>query len=317
MIDGAKGETHLGVFAGRIIRDFPNLKGYLSAFTIETIESIPTGSAPLFPPDSFGPLDAAALQYPFELSTIQFISTEAELAPIDFEASDLLGFDCEWKAGLTRLQTYPVALFQIATRENTYLLDMLSLAHSPVLNTKLSALFLNQRVRKLGLSFDGDRKQLIRSYPLVPAFSIPISSYVDLQLLYQRVFPEEGGSGGLAMLTSRFLGVKLCKAEQVSNWARRPLRSSQIHYAALDSMVEILIWERMNIEASARGIDLTHISSETQEKLIGKPGKAVKICKQCGETGHKSKRCPKGRLCDLCYQIGHIAATCPTLNFLL
>lgn len=300
-----------------MIREFPHLKVHISASSLKAIQEIPLGPASLFPPDSFGPLDPAALHYPLDPSTIHFISTEANLTQVDFEASDLLGFDCEWKAGLTRLQNHPVALFQIATRGNTYLLDMPRLVGSPVLESKLSALFLNPRVVKLGLSFDGDRNQLLRSYPLVSAFHLPIQSYVDLQQLYLRAFPEEGGSGGLAMLTNRFLGVKLCKAEQVSNWARRPLRNSQVHYAALDSMVEILIWDRMKLEAEEHGLDISLILTDTEVKLPVKSGKAgsVKICKQCGETGHKAKRCPASRLCDLCHRIGHLAYSCPSLSF--
>jgi len=306
-----KGEMHSGVFATRIIREFPHLETLIPASIWEAIQAIPPGPESLFPSDSFSPLDPEALHYPLHPSTIHFISTEADLAEIDLEASDLLGFDCEWKAGLTRLQKHPVALFQIATRENTYLLDMLSLAASPILDSKLSALFLNPRVVKLGLSFDGDRKQLLRSYPLVSAFHLPIQAYVDLQLLYKHAFPAEGGSGGLAMLTKRFLGVKLCKAEQVSNWARRPLRSSQVHYAALDSMVEILIWDRMS-----REVDISHCLAETERKSLGNAGKAGsgKTCKQCGETGHKSKRCPTTRLCDLCHRVGHPASSCPSLH---
>ena len=39
------------------------------------------------------------------------------------------------------------------------------------------------------------------------------------------------------------LNKKLCKAEQVSNWERRPLRESQMHYAAADAHILIEIIE--------------------------------------------------------------------------
>jgi ribonuclease D len=39
------------------------------------------------------------------------------------------------------------------------------------------------------------------------------------------------------------LGKPLCKAYTLTNWRRRPLYKNQIHYAALDAVVVIKIWE--------------------------------------------------------------------------
>jgi len=47
---------------------------------------------------------------------------------------------------------------------------------------------------------------------------------------------------GLSGLTASVLGRPLQKAEQISDWARRPLRSSQLTYAALDAFVGLEIF---------------------------------------------------------------------------
>jgi ribonuclease D len=52
---------------------------------------------------------------------------------------------------------------------------------------------------------------------------------------------------GLSEYAMEFLGKPLDKAEQCSNWSIRPLRQSQLEYAALDAWVLVAIWEHMQI----------------------------------------------------------------------
>ena len=49
---------------------------------------------------------------------------------------------------------------------------------------------------------------------------------------------------------------KLCKFEQVSNWETRPLRQSQLHYAALDAQILIQIFQAMQTEIAKAGYDI-------------------------------------------------------------
>ena len=49
---------------------------------------------------------------------------------------------------------------------------------------------------------------------------------------------------------------QLCKFEQMSNWERRPLRQSQMHYAALDAQVLNQIFAVQLKEAQKLGYDL-------------------------------------------------------------
>jgi hypothetical protein len=47
--------------------------------------------------------------------------------------------------------------------------------------------------------------------------------------------------GGLARLVRLVLGTTLDKQEQISNWALRPLRDNQLHYAGLDALCQVLV----------------------------------------------------------------------------
>ena len=47
-------------------------------------------------------------------------------------------------------------------------------------------------------------------------------------------------------------GKNLCKVEQMSNWERRPLRKSQMHYAMLDAFVLIDIVEKLECKQQGK-----------------------------------------------------------------
>lgn len=48
---------------------------------------------------------------------------------------------------------------------------------------------------------------------------------------------------GLASITKTLIGKELCKEYTLTNWERRPLLKNQLHYAALDAVVVIKLWE--------------------------------------------------------------------------
>ena len=51
--------------------------------------------------------------------------------------------------------------------------------------------------------------------------------------------------GGLSRIARWVLHLRLDKFEQLSNWSLRPLRESQLKYAALDSIVETHIYLKL------------------------------------------------------------------------
>jgi hypothetical protein len=66
---------------------------------------------------------------------------------------------------------------------------------------------------------------------------------VDVWKLFKSTYPKKKFSS-LAFITETLLGKELCKDQTLTNWKRRPLRRNQLHYAAMDAVVVIKIYEK-------------------------------------------------------------------------
>jgi ribonuclease D len=74
-----------------------------------------------------------------------------------------------------------------------------------------------------------------------------IQSFLDITQVFKILHPTEKYSS-LAFLCLKYLDRKLSKYEQRSNWNRRPLKKTQLHYAALDAYSCVLIYKKMRLE---------------------------------------------------------------------
>jgi ribonuclease D len=150
-------------------------------------------------------------------------------------------------------------LVQIATRQQAYLVDPLALG-GPAELAPLGPVLASPDIRKIFHAAEYDIYVLKRDCRFT--FTNLFDTMVSAQLLG---YP----SVGLAALAERHFGVSLPKDEQRSDWSARPLRDSQLAYAAADVTYLIPLAEKLERElkkAKRMGWALEEFGALTQRK---------------------------------------------------
>ncbi|KAF8072965.1 EXD3 [Scenedesmus sp. PABB004] len=181
-------------------------------------------------------------------------------------AAHVVGMDCEWRPFDRGQAPTPVALLQVATRTQAFLVDLLAICHGgggcslaeAALSDLLLQLLCRPDVVKVGWGLAGDLARLQASYPALPCWqpgaaaavsgaappsprsgAAPLAGHVDLQQLARHVLPPEtrhaAASLSLSKLATAVLGAALDKGPQRSAWDIRPLSEEQLLYAANDA----------------------------------------------------------------------------------
>jgi nitrate reductase assembly molybdenum cofactor insertion protein NarJ len=163
-----------------------------------------------------------------------------------------------------------ISLMQISDKNNVYIIDYLKLISNmdffPVFNQK----FKNSSF--ISFSMDGSDLKMMNDDFRRFFESVPVE---DIQKIYNRMYDTKN-SPSLSNLAYLLLNKPMCKYYQCSNWDKRPLLESQIHYAALDSYVLYKIYSELEkINTSSLNdrkhlCDFIHRKHETKlkEKLV-------------------------------------------------
>lgn len=166
---------------------------------------------------------------------IELISDDSHLdeALEQLRRVSVVGFDTESKPTFRREdEVRPPALLQLATGARSWLFQLRSLTR----HEELFALLAEPSIKKVGVAPHDDIKGLNRISPFEAA------SFVDLSL----IAAQRGIiTTGLRNLAGMFLGGRISKAAQVSNWEQNPLTKKQIKYAATDAWVSLRIYEEL------------------------------------------------------------------------
>ncbi|GFO49630.1 exonuclease mut-7 homolog isoform x1 [Plakobranchus ocellatus] len=241
----------------------------------------------------------------------------------------IIGLDAEWKPTMGAGTVERVALLQLAVEEAVYLVDLVELGK--ILSDAewaemAEAIFCVASVLKIGFGLDHDLRMLVKTSPSVEDPLRHMTRVIDLEKLAAKVMPDDASSlsetlsdsaetskkaknscssshfqkieeKGLSLLVKRILGRPLSKGEQMSNWEKRPLRASQIEYAACDAYVLLDLYKVLHSRGQAMGLSKSELEPLTTLKLKSRMDKrkekvAVAAAANKGPASSKSRQKP-------------------------
>lgn len=152
----------------------------------------------------------------------------------------VLGFDTETRPSFRKGTSHSPSLLQLALEDEVFLFHFKWLPF----DQRLISLLEDPNIIKTGVAVHDDMAFLAKITPFTPA------SVVDLGEVARKNGVENRGLRGLSAL---FLGLRISKGEQCSNWGNSELSPRQIRYAATDAWISRALYFRMR----ESGLDFT------------------------------------------------------------
>ncbi|XP_028159293.1 exonuclease mut-7 homolog [Ostrinia furnacalis] len=199
----------------------------------------------------------------------------------------LVSIDCEWKPSFGAKQSQ-VALIQVATYTHIYLIDALLLnsqSYSSFWYTFYKTFLDNAEIIKLGFGLEQDLKEMKASVISLGNIKVKGEGLLDLSTLWRNLLNsglsvpncDEQTGNSLSNLVQSCFGLPLEKSEQCSNWELRPLRKTQILYAALDAYVLVEVYRYLQNLCVEQGINFEEICNVAMQEPKKKSLKKVKV----------------------------------------
>lgn len=188
--------------------------------------------------------------------------------------ASVVGIDVEWQPSFDA-QLAKAAVLQIATHNQVFLLDVFSLREEKDCTAAqgqqlIRLIFGNPHILKLGFGMKEDLHVLSRSLPGLEDISKSFVNWIDMKNLWTHIetrYPSfvpttatsedtiQEKHKGLSGLVKLLFGLPLDKKEQFSDWQKRPLRKSQLIYAALDAFCLLQLYDYLQKRAGTLEIN--------------------------------------------------------------
>lgn len=149
-------------------------------------------------------------------------SRDRDRALADIRRESVVGFDTETRPAFRKGESHPPCLVQAATARAVYLFQLRQLDVFQI----LAELLAEPRIVKVGIALANDLRPLKLLFPFIER------NVLDLGVVARRSSLSQTGLRNLAGI---FLGFRIPKGAQTSNWAATRLSAAQITYAATDA----------------------------------------------------------------------------------
>jgi len=142
----------------------------------------------------------------------------------------ILGFDTETRPAFKKGQNHQVALLQLSTADEAFLIRTSMIGLSP----GLIKILATPSILKIGVAIRDDIKILQKIAPFKPG------GFIELQDLVKQ-FGIENFS--LKKLAAIVCGLRISKSQRLTNWEATILTEQQQAYAATDAWIAYLIYK--------------------------------------------------------------------------
>ena len=168
---------------------------------------------------------------------IHLITNNAELSLVaeQFNSVKEFGFDTETRASFRKGEVYNVALLQLATDTDAFLIRLHGIKNFEIIKTVLE----NNEILKVGVAIRDDLKNLQKLFKFNP------QNFVELQDLAKKKSLQNFGLKGM---TEEVLQARLSKAAKTTNWELPQLSQQQIIYAASDAWIGLQLYKAINLK---------------------------------------------------------------------
>lgn len=165
---------------------------------------------------------------------IHLISSDEELVAVasSLKSAKILGFDTETRPSFVKGQVYKVALLQLSTENDAYIIRLHKISQFKV----LADVFENVEIIKTGVAIRDDIKTLQKAFKFKP------QSFIELQTLAKTKGLTKFGLKGMA---EELLEGTVSKGAKMTNWEARILTDKQLLYAATDAWIGLKLFEKL------------------------------------------------------------------------